>query len=68
MEDKQRICHLLLEALQATDSAYDLLDLDYDEDTEIVTAVFLGGGKRRVNVNMDSGTAMIRDIVNHLGC
>lgn len=26
------------------------------------------GGTKKINVSMDSGTAMIRDIVNHLGC
>ena len=68
MENKQKICNLLAITLQATYSASDLLKLEYDEKSEIVTAIFASGGKRRINVCMDSGTAMIRDVVNHLGC
>lgn len=67
MEDKQKICDLLAEALRATDNAFDLVSLTYDKDEEIVEVRFLGGN-RRINVAMDSGTAMIRDIMNHLGC
>ncbi len=67
MENKQLICDLLLKALQATDNARDLILLEYDANTEHVIAIFMGG-RRIINVNMDSGTAMIRDIVNHLGC
>lgn len=68
MEDKQKICDLLKAALQATYSAGDLVALDYDGKREIVVATFAGGGKRVINVAMDSGTAMIRDIANHIGC
>lgn len=68
MENKQEICNLLLAALQATYNAADLLSLDYDTKKEVVTATFEGGGKRIINVAMDSGTAMIRDIMKHLGC
>lgn len=71
-EDKQRICDLLLKTLQATYDASDLVALEYayieSEDKEIVTARFSGGGIRRINVSMDSGTAMIRDIMKNLGC
>ena len=67
-EDKQLICDLLLEALQATRGAADLVSLVYDGGTETVTTVFEGGGKRIINVAMDSGTAMIYDIMKHLGC
>jgi len=68
MENKQKICDLLLAALQATYSASDLVSLTFDAEAEIVTATFASGGKRRINVAMDSGTAMIRDIANHIGC
>lgn len=71
-EDKQKICDLLLPALQATYDASDLVALEYSyiesEDKEIVAARFSGGGIRRINVSMDSGTAMIRDIMKNLGC
>ena len=68
MENKQKICDLLLKALQETYNASDLLSLEYNAQKESVTITFASGGKRVVNVAMDSGTAMIRDIVNHLGC
>ena len=68
MENKQKICDLLATALQETYGASDLLSLEYDAKRESVTATFASGGKRVINVAMDSGTAMIRDIVNHLGC
>lgn len=68
MEDKQKICDLLAEALRATDNAWDVVRLKYDGEKELVEVRFVGGGNRRINVAMDSGTAMIRDIMNHLGC
>lgn len=67
MENKTEICNELCKVLQLTRDACDLVSLDYDPKLEVVTAVF-AGGKRKINVAMDSGTAMIRDIVNHLGC
>lgn len=66
-EDKQAICCALAQALWLTDGGCDLLALEYkrDEhsDRETVVIYYLGGGKRRVNVSLDSGTAMIRDIM-----
>lgn len=66
-EDKQKICDLLLATLQATRNCADLLSLTFDAETEIVTGKFDGGCIRRVNVACDSGTSMIRDIMNNLG-
>ena len=68
MEDKQKICDLLLKTCQATDNVHDLVSLEYSAESEIVTAIFASGGTRDINVAMDSGTAMIRDIMGHLGC
>lgn len=68
MEDKRKICEFLLKACQATDNAHDLVSLTYDAETETVTALFESGGRRVINVAMDSGTAMIRDIMGNLGC
>ena len=65
MEDKQKICDLLLPALQATSNLHDLASLKYErigDYDEIVTATFDNGYSKTVNVSMDSGTAMIRDI------
>lgn len=66
--NKRTICNLLLKTLRATDNARDIVSLTYDAETETVTALFESGGTRVINVNMDSGTAMIRDIMKNLGC
>ena len=68
MEDKQKICDLLLPALQATRNLYDLEKLTYyrDGDRETVTATFRNGYDKHVNVAMDSGTAMIKDIISNI--
>lgn len=66
MEDKQKICSLLVPALQATRNLSDLVDLKYNEKNETVTAHFLNGAQKRANVAADSGTAMIKDIVKQI--
>lgn len=66
LDDKQHICNLLLETLQATRGASDLVSLEFDPVKEIVTGTFESGGIRRCNVACDSGVAMIRDVVNQL--
>lgn len=69
MENKKLICRLLLNAFQATRQFNDLIGLEYERKTggvETVTAVFSGGGKRVINVTMDSGWRMIQDIANHI--
>lgn len=68
MENKQKICDLLLLTLQATHNAADVLSIVYNGGSEEVTVTFVSGGKRNINVAMDSGTAMIRDIMANLGC
>ena len=65
-EDKQRLCNLLLPALQATRSLYDLADLKYNDDEGIVIATFGSGYTKKVNVTADSGIAMIKDILKHI--
>lgn len=68
-ENKQEICDLLLKALQATRNLSDLDDLMYlrpHEDFEIVIATFSNGHQKKINVSLDSGTAMIRDIMRHI--
>lgn len=69
MEDKQLICDLLFEALQATRELSDLEGLTYryiSAGNEIVEAVFPGGYVKVANVSMDSGIAMIRDIIKQI--
>lgn len=65
MEDKQKILDLLLLALQATRNLNDLISLRYDKEKEMVIACFCSGNKL-VNVAMDSGTSMIRDVLNQI--
>lgn len=72
MEDKQKICNLLLATLQATREYSDLGSLTYVKPKQpnrydsYVEARFRSGGKRIINTSMDSGYAMIRDIMNHI--
>ena len=65
-EDKQRITKKLLAVLRMTRDQCDLKDLYFNADKEIVSAIYEGGGTRNVNVAMDSGVAMIRDIMGGL--
>ena len=67
-EDKQKICDLLLPALQATRGGSKLVNLVYTAEPhkENVTAVFQGGWKKVANVTMDSGTALIYDVMRQI--
>ena len=67
-EDKQLICDLLCWALKATRDQHDLEALIYHKDNgdELVVIHYRNGGKN-VNVTMDSGIAMIRDILRAIG-
>ena len=66
MEDKDLICKELAKLLKLTRNQSDLKALRYDildNGEEIVTVEWEGGGRKVVGVSMDSGTAMIRDIM-----
>lgn len=65
MEDKQKILDLLLPTLQATRKNADLKELTYKarNNNEFVICKFESGFELFVNVTMDSGMAMIRDIM-----
>ena len=68
-EDKQAICDALLLALQKTSYLHDLVSLKYErvgKYDEYVTATFECGHQKKVNVSIDSGSAMILDIVRHI--
>ena len=56
----------MLPALQATRNLYDLEDLEYIPEQEAVLATFASGAIKKANVAMDSGTAMIRDIIGQI--
>lgn len=62
MENKQKICDLLCEALKATRNHADIREMTFDPEHEIVTIEW-EGGRKNINVAFDSGTAMIRDIM-----
>lgn len=65
MEDKQKILDLLVPALQAMRDQHDLVSLIYEEksDTRQEVVINYDNGSRRVNVSLDSGIAMVRDIL-----
>ena len=65
-EDKQEILDLLLPALQATRNLNDVTGLQYDGLTETVAVTYKSGYTRKINVAMDSGAAMIRDVMKHI--
>ena len=62
-EDKQAICSLLLAALQKTRACHDLVGLKYEHSTGTVK---FACGSRQINVEADSGIAMICDILRQL--
>ena len=65
MEDKQQICNLLCKTLQATRNACDLERIHYHmmpSGDEFAILEF-EHGKKEVCISMDSGTAIIKDIV-----
>lgn len=66
MEDKALICELLTETLQQTRMFKDLESLTYKSGIEIVKAVFADGEEYKVNVHMDSGIALIADVIKVL--
>ena len=68
MENKQAICDALIPVLQLTRNLEDLTDLEYQIDPdvsgiEVVIATFRNGHRKVVDVTMDSGTAMIKDVI-----
>ena len=66
MEYKQQICNRLLKTLQLCRYTYDLEALEYNWEKDFVVARFKSGYTKTINVEMDSGIALIKDIVNHL--
>ncbi len=66
MEDKQKVCDLLCKTLMATRNHKDLECIDYNKDSETVTLFWQSGTHKTVNVAMDSGTAIIRDIMRNI--
>ena len=71
MENKQAILDALLAAIRLTRAGEDVAHLEYVNEgpaREEVMVFFGDNGYpgRVINVAMDSGFAMIRDVVNHM--
>lgn len=66
MEDLQKVCDLLTETLKATRNLNELEKLEYKKNSEIVIATFTNGNIKKVNVMLDSATAMITDIIKQI--
>lgn len=68
MENKREITTALTEVLKLTTQFENLEKLEYSDfgTMEMVTATFKGGFTKRANVSMDSGTALIVDVIRQL--
>lgn len=66
MEDKQAICDALLATLQLTRRYEDMQYIEYDAATETVTVTYNSMSHRYINVECDSGIAMIQDILKNI--
>lgn len=66
MEDLQKVCDLLTETLKATRNLNELEKLEYQKNSEIVIATFTNGNIKKVNVMLDSATAMISNIIKQI--
>ncbi|MCD8207994.1 MAG: hypothetical protein LUD72_08670 [Bacteroidales bacterium] len=65
MEEKQKICDLLLPTLQATRGGSTVERLEWDEKQECVF-IYFKKGVRVANCACDSGLAMIKDILRQI--
>lgn len=68
-ENKAKICKKLFELLTMTRDQEALVSLEYTTTEtldEAVVATYRSGRKQVINVSMDSGIALIRDVVRAL--
>ena len=65
VEDKKKICEMLVPVLQETRGFRDLISLKYEQEgsDEIVVATYYNGYQKTANVTVDSEAAMIIDII-----
>ncbi len=70
MENKQAICKELCKVLQMTTYGSDIVALHYYsqwwEYPESVIVTYNSGYSKEINVSMDSGYAMIKDIMRNV--
>lgn len=68
MENKQLILDALKVAINLTRAGGDVRELKYDTEKELVL-VYFGNSTtpgRQINVEMDSGIAVLKDVINHI--
>lgn len=64
---KQFVLDRLLAAIRATIAGHDVEALRYDAEKEVVHVDFTSGADGRIiNVAMDNGWLMIKDVVNQI--
>lgn len=66
MENKEEIVMRLKLLLMATRAGSGIEDLILSEDQKAVTVKFRNGGEGQVNVECDSGIALIGDVIRAL--
>lgn len=66
MENKKEIVARLKLLLMATRAGSDIEEMELSEDESSVSIVFRNGGIRNINVECDSGIALIRDVCQTL--
>lgn len=71
MENKARITEALFEAVKLTRAGEDIAKMEYINDPnsygrEHVYIEYANGYRKRVNVAMDSGSALIRDVMKEV--
>lgn len=68
VEDKALITKKLCELLRLTSQFYDISDMTYEHEgaEELVRVEFQGGGHTDIDVALDSGSALIRDVLRGL--
>ena len=62
-EDKELILHYLFQAVKRTRAGEDVVDMKFHSGSEDVVVIWKNGFRRLVNVEADSGIAMIRDVL-----
>ena len=65
-ENKTGVLHFLTYAVQATRAGSDVVDLILTDDETKCSIIFRNGYRKIVDVEADSGIAMIRDICKAL--
>ncbi len=65
LEDKKQIVEGLKHLLRETRAGSGIVDMVLDDDETMVTVLYEGGSKR-INVDGDSGIALIKDVIKRI--